>query len=120
MRGRIRRDDGKIMQGNASALHEPRNVYCSGITIQAMLEALDGVGPLRRAFRTRPATRGIIITVEASQTCPGRRPEWPRLLSIRIRSSPGKREPVIRIIQTDRDFLNVRLRKIIVSERMGR
>ena len=55
----------KIMQGDASTLHEPRNIYCSGIAIEAMLETLHGVGPLRRAFRTRTPTRRLIITIEA-------------------------------------------------------
>jgi len=87
------------MQRDASALHEPGNVLRARIAIKLVLEALHRIGAFRRAFRPRPPTSGFIISVEAYQSGTWRRPKRPRLLAIGIRSGPGKREPMMRVVQ---------------------
>src|SRR4030095_13791139 len=115
----VLRHDGEIMQRDTSALHKPCDVCRTRIAIQPSLEALYGISSFGCALGARSPTRWLVITIEASQTCAGRRSKCSRLRTISIGPSPGKSEPMIRIVQAYRNFLYVGLRKIIVSWRMG-
>src|SRR6266576_2722864 len=101
----VLRHAGKKMQPNTSALHEPCDIRRTRIAIQPPLEALDGISSFGCALGARSPTRCLVITIEASQTCAGGRSKWSRFLTISIGPSPGKSEPMIRIIEAYRDFL---------------